>query len=41
MLPGARFQRVFFSAFGGQPIPAAERTRFAAGLVTCLLAGRA
>jgi AcrR family transcriptional regulator len=41
MLLGACFQRAFFSAFSGQPIPDAERARFAASLVTCLLAGRA
>ena len=41
MLLGACFQRAFLSAFSGQPIPAAERTRFAASLVTCLLSGRA
>jgi AcrR family transcriptional regulator len=41
MLLGACFQRAFFSAFSGQPIPAAERARFAASLVTCLLSGRA
>ena len=40
MLLGACFQRAFFSAFGGQPIPDAERARFAASLVTSLLAGR-
>jgi AcrR family transcriptional regulator len=38
MLLGACFQRAFFSAFSGQPIPDAERARFAASLVTCLLA---
>jgi AcrR family transcriptional regulator len=37
MLLGACFQRAFFSAFSGEPIPAAERARFAATLVTCLL----
>jgi AcrR family transcriptional regulator len=41
MLLGACFQRAFLSAFSGQPMPAAERTRFAASLVTSLLAGRA
>jgi AcrR family transcriptional regulator len=41
MLLGACFQRAFFGAFSGQPIPDAERARFAAGLVKCLLAGRA
>lgn len=41
MLLGACFQRAFFSAFSGQPIPDAERTHFAASLVTCLLSGRA
>ena len=41
MLLGACFQHAFFSAFSGQPIPAAERPRFAASLVTCLLSGRA
>jgi AcrR family transcriptional regulator len=41
MLLGACFQRAFLSAFSGQPIPAAERTRFAASLVTSLLSRRA
>jgi|Tabmets5t2r1_1033131.scaffolds.fasta_scaffold22330_3 AcrR family transcriptional regulator len=40
LLLGACFQRAFFSAFGGEPIPAAERRRFAAGLVACLLPDR-
>jgi AcrR family transcriptional regulator len=40
MLLGACFQRAFLGAFGGEPIPAAERTRFAASLVACLLPGR-
>jgi AcrR family transcriptional regulator len=41
MLLGACFQRAFLGAFSGRPIPAAERRRFAASLVTCLLSGRA
>lgn len=40
MLLGACFQRAFFGAFAGEPIPAAEGRRFAASLVTCLLPGR-
>jgi hypothetical protein len=38
---GACFQRAFFSAFSGEPIPAAERAHFAASLVTSLLPDRA
>jgi hypothetical protein len=34
-------QRAVLSAFSGQPILTAERTRFAASLVTSLLPGRA
>jgi len=41
MLLGACFQRAFFSAFSGEPIPAAERARLAASLVTCLRPDRA
>jgi AcrR family transcriptional regulator len=41
MLLGACFQRAFLSAFSGEPIPAAERTRFAASLITSLLRDRA
>lgn len=41
MLLGACFQRAFLSAFSGQPIPTAERTRFAISLVTSLLPSRA
>jgi AefR-like transcriptional repressor, C-terminal domain len=41
MLLGACFQRAFLSAFSGQPIPAAERARFAASLATILLPDRA
>lgn len=37
MLLGACFQRAYFSAMTGTPITAAERTHFAANLVTCLL----
>jgi AcrR family transcriptional regulator len=40
MLLGACIQRAFFSALSGTPISAAERTRFAASLVTCLLRTR-
>jgi AcrR family transcriptional regulator len=40
MLLGACFQRAFLSAFSGQPVPAAERARLAASLVTCLLPDR-
>jgi AcrR family transcriptional regulator len=40
MLLGACFQRAFLSAFSGQPIPTAQRTRFAASLVTTLLPSR-
>jgi AcrR family transcriptional regulator len=41
MLLGACFQRAFYSAFSGEPIPAIERAQLAAGLVTCLLPNRA
>jgi AcrR family transcriptional regulator len=41
MLLGACFQRAFLSAFNGQPIPAAERARLAASLVTTLLPDQA
>jgi AcrR family transcriptional regulator len=41
MLLGACFQRAFFSAFSGQPIPAAERAHLAASLATSLLPHRA
>lgn len=41
MLLGACFQRAFLSAFSGDPIPAAERARLAASLVTTLLPDRA
>ena len=40
MLLGACLQRAYFSTLSGAPIPAAERTRFAANLVTCLLCTR-
>jgi AcrR family transcriptional regulator len=40
MLLGACFQRAFFGAFGGEPIPAAERARLAARLVGSLLPDR-
>jgi hypothetical protein len=40
MLLGACFQRAYFSAMTGTPITAAERTHFAANLVTCLLRAR-